>query len=212
MAITTLNNLAINRSDTAAADQLWTATSATATDFQTAPSGAWTFIKSQTASASTSIDFVNGTSSVVFDDTYIAYQLKAFSVKGTTDKAIMTVLVSNDTGSSYETSGYKTRMTRNGGTVGNGYVTTAFMYADDTGTATGENMSYTLDFFNPAQTSDYARGIWTTCYSDESTADSYITLGGAIYAVAGAIDAFRIIMSTGNIASGSFYLYGLAKS
>ena len=39
ITITTLNNLAINRSDTAAADQLWTATSATATDFQAAAAG-----------------------------------------------------------------------------------------------------------------------------------------------------------------------------
>ena len=36
MAITTLNNRAINRSDTASADQVWTATSATASDFQAA--------------------------------------------------------------------------------------------------------------------------------------------------------------------------------
>ena len=36
MAITTLNNRSINRSDTASADQVWTATSATATDFQAA--------------------------------------------------------------------------------------------------------------------------------------------------------------------------------
>ena len=100
----------MNRSDTAVADDVWTATSATASDFQAAAGGAWTFIKAQTASASSSIDFVDGTSDVVFDNTYIAYQLKAFSVKGTTDKAIMTVLVSNDTGGSYETSGYKTRM------------------------------------------------------------------------------------------------------
>ena len=48
MAITTLNNLAINRSDTASADDRWTATSATATDFQTAPSGAWTLISAET--------------------------------------------------------------------------------------------------------------------------------------------------------------------
>ena len=39
MAITTLNNRAINRSDTASADQLWTTTSATATDFQAAAAG-----------------------------------------------------------------------------------------------------------------------------------------------------------------------------
>ena len=36
MAITTLNNRSINRSDTASAGQLWTATSATASDFQAA--------------------------------------------------------------------------------------------------------------------------------------------------------------------------------
>ena len=39
MAITTLNNRSINRSDTASADQVWTATSATASDFQAAGGG-----------------------------------------------------------------------------------------------------------------------------------------------------------------------------
>ncbi len=39
MAITTLNNRAINRSDTAASGQLWTATSAVASDFQAAAAG-----------------------------------------------------------------------------------------------------------------------------------------------------------------------------
>ena len=39
MAIITLNNRSINRSDTASADQVWTATSATASDFQAAVGG-----------------------------------------------------------------------------------------------------------------------------------------------------------------------------
>ena len=39
MAIITLNNRSINRSDTASADQVWTATSATASDFQAATTG-----------------------------------------------------------------------------------------------------------------------------------------------------------------------------
>ena len=39
MAIITLNNRAINRSDTAASGQLWTATSATASDFQAVSAG-----------------------------------------------------------------------------------------------------------------------------------------------------------------------------
>ena len=39
MAITTLNNLSINRSDTATSGDQWTATSATASDFQTVSGG-----------------------------------------------------------------------------------------------------------------------------------------------------------------------------
>tara|TARA_R110002020_G_C16020552_1_gene751918 strand:+ start:24 stop:617 length:594 start_codon:yes stop_codon:yes gene_type:complete len=39
MALITLNNRAINRSDTASADDVWTATSATATDFQAVSGG-----------------------------------------------------------------------------------------------------------------------------------------------------------------------------
>jgi len=39
MALITLNNRAINRSDTASANDVWTATSATATDFQAAGGG-----------------------------------------------------------------------------------------------------------------------------------------------------------------------------
>jgi|TARA_R110002051_G_scaffold323830_1_gene418750 hypothetical protein len=39
MAITTLNNRAINRSDTASSGHLWTATSAVASDFQAAAAG-----------------------------------------------------------------------------------------------------------------------------------------------------------------------------
>ena len=50
MAITTLNNLSINRSDTAVADDHWTATSATASDFQ-APAGS-DFVKLASTSCS----------------------------------------------------------------------------------------------------------------------------------------------------------------
>jgi len=43
MAITQLNNRSINRSDTAASGQLWTATSATASDFQAGSAGTAVF-------------------------------------------------------------------------------------------------------------------------------------------------------------------------
>ena len=210
MAITTLNNLSINRSDTAAADQVWTATSATASDFQAAAGGAWTFIKSQTATSAASVDWVNGTSDVVFDSTYIAYQLWAFSVVGATDTAVIRMLYSNDTGGSYETSGYKIRTIFSGGGVSAGAQTAEALYISNTGTTAGERCSFVYDFYNPAQTADFARGTWRTSYTDASS-DIYSGTGATSYASTGAIDAFRIIMSTGNI-TGTFKLYGLSGS
>jgi len=62
MAITTLNNRSINRSDTAASGQLWTATSATASDFQAVSAGkigqVVTTVKTDTTST-TSTSFVD---------------------------------------------------------------------------------------------------------------------------------------------------------
>ena len=72
MAITTLNNLAINRSDTAAADQLWTATSATATDFQ-APAAAGSWVKIATADYSGAVATVTFTD--CFTSTYSIYKI-----------------------------------------------------------------------------------------------------------------------------------------
>ena len=62
MAITTLNNRSINRSDTAAADQVWTATSATASDFQVAGGKILQSISAVIAAAS-------GTTTIPFDNT-----------------------------------------------------------------------------------------------------------------------------------------------
>ena len=60
MAITTLNNRSINRSDTGAADQLWTLTSATATDFQAAAAGG-KILQVLTARTETRVDIATTT-------------------------------------------------------------------------------------------------------------------------------------------------------
>jgi len=108
MAITTLNLRGINRSDTATSGQVITATSAVAADFQDAGGGMWTKIKHQTiTSATASMDFVDGTSDVVLDGTYEYYMIMfRNAVNGTSDK-ILQVLISTDTGSTWETTGYK---------------------------------------------------------------------------------------------------------
>ena len=101
MAITTLNNRAINRSDTASADQVWTATSATASDFQAAAGGAWTFIQAQTASNSSYLEWT--TSQIT--STYDIYKLFAYNVHSATDSSHHYLQV--DVGAGYVTSNYK---------------------------------------------------------------------------------------------------------
>ena len=59
MAITTLNNRSINRSDTASADQVWTATSATASDFQAAVGGK--VLQVVTTNSSTEVECTSST-------------------------------------------------------------------------------------------------------------------------------------------------------
>ena len=63
MAITTLNNRSINRSDTASSGQLWTATSATASDFQAAAAGG-----KIGQVVSTTLSTVTSTTSATFED------------------------------------------------------------------------------------------------------------------------------------------------
>ena len=81
MAITTLNNRSINRSDTASADQVWTATSATASDFQAVSGGKVLQVvgaTDSTARSHTSASYVTGSNTLSVDITPSATSSKIF--------------------------------------------------------------------------------------------------------------------------------------
>jgi len=179
--------------------------------FEAAAGGAWTFIKSQTASSSASIDFVNGSSDVVFDSTYIAYQLVVCFLTPATNDAKIRLLFSTDAGSNYLTSGYASRLIFNYGSIAVESATAEAMYLDAPGDQTGEQCNVIVNFFKPSQTAGYSHITYQGSYVNHS-AQSVCFSGNGVYASTGDIDAFRIIMSTGNIASGDFKLYGLATS
>lgn len=91
MAIITLNNRSINRSDTASADQVWTATSATASDFQAAGGKVLQVVQSSLtsqASTTTSTSFVASglnvsiTPSATSSKILVRYDLNHYSVTG----------------------------------------------------------------------------------------------------------------------------------
>ena len=174
--------------------------------------GAWTFIKSVTASADSSIDFVHGTSDVVFDSTYIAYQLWGFHVCGGTDDKDIRLLLSTDAGSTWIEANYDIPYHQNSGGTGNHYTRSAeAMYLADTGTNTGEKFCFVTTFYNPSQSSDYGTVSFKATGVNAGAAGVH-TQGGGAYKIVGDVDAFRIVFNTGTVASGTFKLYGLSGS
>ena len=103
MAITTLNNRAINRSDTAAADQLWTATSATATDFQAVSAGKIGQVVqtvhsgTETLSSTTSTTIANFTATITPAATSSKILVMAYMMLGPPNSASMSVQLFRDT-------------------------------------------------------------------------------------------------------------------
>ena len=63
--------------------------------------GKMTLIKEQTASSSSSISFVDGSSSVVFDNTYPIYLFKFINIHTSQDNTQLQFNCSSDSGSNY---------------------------------------------------------------------------------------------------------------
>ena len=213
MAITTLNNLAINRSDTAAADQLWTATSATATDFQAAAAGgSMVLIKTQTITSSTAtMEFLDGVSSVTFDNTYRRYLCIFDDYRPVTDATVLSVHFYQS--GAFLTSGYQTSAAHIHGNTSGMYTGTGYASAlDATGSAADESAYGEIHFINPSDT-----GTKPSCYSRFCTMNSssnetnqHISSGG--HNTAGAITGFKFLSSSGNIANLQASLYGITTS
>ena len=95
MAITQWNNRSINRSDTAASGQLWTATSATASDFQ-AGNTPMVFAKPSTSQSISNATETNVTLGTEVFDTDSAFASNTFTVpSGKGGKYLVTGFVRN---------------------------------------------------------------------------------------------------------------------
>ena len=106
MAITTLNNRSINRSDTASADQVWTATSATASDFQAAVGGkilqvtstqfAGTIATSSTSLVTANVDHAI-TTTALNSKIWVLYTFEMDMLQGSDQRMTMVLKSSDDT-------------------------------------------------------------------------------------------------------------------
>ncbi len=177
-------------------------------------SGSLILVESHTASSSAELDFTS-----CISGTYDRYYVTGIDLLPASSASNLEFQVSTNGGSSWVTAGssygwayhYTSSYSNNDGNYNstNSSISTAILLANNLNNVTvGEN--FTLDLFNPAGTS-----LWksVTYHTQYYTTDPgiYEAIGLGVYQTAGtAYNAFRILYSSGNIASGTVRCYGVA--
>ena len=186
------------------------------------PSGALTHIKTLTASSSSTLSFVDGSSDVVLDSTYPIYVFKFINMHPATNSVTFNVNF------------------RDGGSAYDATKTTTFFYADHREDDAGASLAYDtgrdlaqgtgvakisrqvrnhndsglngeFNLFSPSSTTFVKHFIAKNNHVLEG--DASINVFTAGYAnVTAAIDGVQFSFSSGNIDSGKIKLYGIKDS
>tara|TARA_B100001939_G_C16772468_1_gene543276 strand:- start:63 stop:689 length:627 start_codon:yes stop_codon:yes gene_type:complete len=185
--------------------------------------GKMTLIKEQTASSSSSISFVDGSSSVVFDNTYPIYLFKFINIHTSQDNTQLQFNCSSDSGSNYNVTkttthfyayhnegGSDQALTYAGGSD-LAQSTSAQPLGIGLGTDNDQSLSGELMFFDPSNTVFVKHFLARTNnimyhnYSLDSYSAGYMNTSSAV-------DAVQFSMNSGNIDSGTIKLYGIKGS
>ena len=187
--------------------------------------GSMTFIKKLTASSSSTISFVDGTSDVVLDDTYKEYLFTFNNIHPQTNSVTFTVNFSDDTSShSYDLAKTTTAFAAYHDESDSGTVF-AYRTASDLAQGTGVqqvmigNISSDNDhgsagymhLFNPSSTTfiKHFMGVESHNQQNDYLYNGYI---GGYFNTTSAIDAVQFKFSSGEIQGGKIKLYGLSDS
>ena len=182
--------------------------------------GAITFIKKLTASSSSTLSFVNGSSDVVLDSTYKEYMFIFNNIHPATDGAFFQFQGSTNTGSSYGVTLTTTKFDAYHNEAGNDTIlsyyanhdlaqSTNFQYLNSyLGTDNDQSGSGSLHLFNPSSTTfvKHFMARNSANNSDEYMRDNHVA---GYFNTTTAIDAVQFKMSSGNIDAGDICLYGI---
>jgi len=184
-------------------------------------SGAMTFIKKLTASSSSALSFVDGSSSVVLDNTYKEYLFTFNNIHPATDNTGFMFNLSTDSGSNYNVTKTTTNFRAFHAEAGDGqdlrYETTtdlaqstAFqdLTREDSGNDNDECIAGYLHLFNPSSTTFVKHFIATTNSTHEADYSHQNFVAGYGNTTS-AVDAVQFKMSSGNIDAGDICLYGI---
>jgi hypothetical protein len=166
-------------------------------------------IQSQTASNAATVDFTTG-----IDSTYDTYLLTMADVVPQTDATDLYMRVSVDGGANYlagTTYAYENVGANSGSISGTSSAgTTQLLVSNSLGTGTGEVLNGNLWLQNLANATVYKTIHGTHAYLN-SGASVTSRVVGCIARTTSAINALRVLMSSGNI-NGTFNLYGVKKT
>lgn len=189
------------------------------------PTGALTLIKSITASASASIEFINGTDGVVLDGTYSSYVFSFVNIHPQTNAVYFEFNLSTDNGSNYNvvktTTSFEAYHNESDSATNLRYAT-ANDLAQSTSyqrltelipSSAGEDdmcVSGNLQLFNPSS-STYVKHFLSSVQAniDGGSNYSWISHNAGYANTTSSINAVRFQMSSGNIDDGTIKLYGV---
>ena len=193
------------------------------TSAASASSGAMTHIKTLTASSSATLSFVDGSSSVVLDNTYPIYLFKFINIHPATNSTAFRFNLSVDTGSNYGVNSTTTVIQYyhdEGGSA------TALQYdtgmdlaqstnpqiiAENIGNGNDECASGDMYLFSPSSTTFVKHFLISSAsYFASDYSNNYYV--GGYGNTTSAVDAVQFTMSSGNIDSGTIKLYGIKDS
>lgn len=181
-----------------------------------AGSGAMTLLSTLTASSSTSVDFT----STFITTTYKNYRIIIDDLVFATDDANLTVRVSEDNGSTikstagdYVYSGVRTDT--NASSTGFGSIVgTAIALVPSSGSnAASYAYNGVIDIYNPSTSGRYKYFNWQVSYHGGASVTNLFTTasgGGAYVDTTNAVNFIQLLANTGNLASGTFKLYGIS--
>ncbi len=187
------------------------------------PAGAMTLIKTLTASSSSTLSFVDGSSDVVLDSTYPIYLFKFINIHPATDNAYLTFQADTGTNTNYNqtitSTVFRARHYEDDSATSLAYITdrdqaqgTAFQDISlNTGNDNDQCNSGTLHIFDPSNTTFVKHFIQTAngVAGDNQSVNTFVA--GYINTTT-AITRVQFKMSSGNIDSGTIKLYGIKDS
>ena len=184
--------------------------------------GSMVFIKKLTASSSSTLSFVHGSSDVVLDNTYKEYLFTLNNIHPQNDEAAFAFNLSIDSGSNYNVTKTSTFLEiyhneNDGGTPNIGYGSshdlaqgTGFQrLSSNQGNDNDQAGSGYLHLFNPSGTvgvKHYMSNFSSVYYADYLSNDVCAGYGNTTSAV----DAVQFKFESGNIDAGDICLYGIA--